>query len=63
MFIRSSVLAFLVVAGAWAQSPAPFDPAIFKSPPAEYRGHAMWNFNLTTLNDRLSCRASRKWQS
>ena len=28
-----------------------FDPAIFKSPPAEYRGHAMWNFNLTNLNE------------
>jgi alpha-L-rhamnosidase len=30
---------------------SPFDPAIFKSPPAEYRGHAMWNFNLLTLNE------------
>ena len=25
-----------------------FDAAIFKSPPTAYRGHAMWNFNLTT---------------
>jgi alpha-L-rhamnosidase len=29
-----------------------FDAAIFKSPPARYRGHAMWNFNLTTLNEK-----------
>ena len=28
-----------------------FDPAIFKAPPAEYRGHAMWNFPLSTLNE------------
>ncbi len=28
-----------------------FDPAIFKSPPAAYRGQAMWSFNLTTLNE------------
>jgi hypothetical protein len=29
-----------------------FDAATFKSPPAAYRGHAMWNFNLTTLNEK-----------
>lgn len=29
-----------------------FDSGIFKSPPARYRGHAMWNFNLTTLNEK-----------
>ena len=29
-----------------------FDAAIFKSPPARYRGHAMWNFNLPTLNEK-----------
>ena len=34
------------------QSDADFDAAIFKSPPARYRGHAMWNFNLTTLNEK-----------
>jgi hypothetical protein len=28
-----------------------FDPAIFKNPPARYRGHAMWNFNLTNLSE------------
>jgi hypothetical protein len=28
-----------------------FDSAVFKSPPAKYRGHAMWRFNLTTLNE------------
>ena len=36
--------------GAWAQSE--FDPAVFQSPPAKYRGHAMWNFNLGTLNEK-----------
>jgi hypothetical protein len=29
-----------------------FDPTIFKTPPAKYRGHAMWNFNLVTLNEK-----------
>src|SRR5580698_122379 len=28
-----------------------FNPKIFEAPPATYRGHAMWNFNLTTLNE------------
>src|ERR1700683_3299838 len=39
---------------AFAQSQSrakDFDPAFFLSPPAQYRGHAMWNFNLTTLNE------------
>ena len=40
----------LPVAALLAQSNA-FDPAIFKAPPAMYRGHAMWNFNLSTLNE------------
>jgi hypothetical protein len=30
---------------------AQFDPAIFKTPPAQYRGHAMWSFPLSTLNE------------
>lgn len=30
---------------------AQFDPATFKSPPAQYRGHAMWSFPLTTLSE------------
>lgn len=34
-----------------SKSEADFDPAIFLHPPAKYRGHAMWNFNLTTLNE------------
>jgi len=38
------------VAALLAQSNT-FDPAIFKAPPAMYRGHAMWNFNLSTLNE------------
>jgi hypothetical protein len=52
MFYRSMVLSLLlaVPAGVFAQSD--FDPAVFKSPPAKYRGHAMWNFNLTTLNEK-----------
>jgi len=28
-----------------------FDPAVFRTPPAQYRGHAMWSFPLTTLNE------------
>jgi hypothetical protein len=49
-------LAFLAaLAALFAQSqPArsDFDPTVFKSPPAAYRGHAMWRFNLTTLNEK-----------
>ena len=41
----------VLVAGLSAQAANSFDPAIFKTPPAEYRGHAMWNFNLATLNE------------
>jgi hypothetical protein len=33
------------------QSGGDFNPETFKAPPAKYRGHAMWNFNLTTLNE------------
>jgi hypothetical protein len=29
-----------------------FDPAVFQAPPAQFRGHAMWNFNLSTLNEK-----------
>jgi hypothetical protein len=49
---RSSLLWFLLSlpAAVWAQNS--FDPATFKSPPAQYRGHAMWNFNLATLNEK-----------
>jgi hypothetical protein len=49
-----AVAALTVLAGpALAQSQAAndFDPTVFQSPPAKYRGHAMWNFNLTTLNE------------
>ena len=43
-----SVIALLFAAScAFAQ----FDPAVFKSPPAQYRGHAMWSFPLSTLNE------------
>lgn len=51
-FRRFLWAAFFAAAVCGAQEPrAAFDPAIFQSPPAEYRGHAMWNFNLTTLNE------------
>jgi hypothetical protein len=48
-------IALSLSASAFAQSQpadANFDPAIFKAPPARYRGHAMWNFNLPTLNEK-----------
>ncbi len=49
-------LALLLTTAASPQNPPAadpaFDPAIFKTPPARYRGHAMWNFNLTTLNEK-----------
>ncbi len=51
MFRQQVVLIAMTAACALAQSTASFDPAVFKSPPAQYRGHAMWNFNLTTLNN------------
>lgn len=51
MSYRSIVLSVLLALPAvWAQGD--FDPAIFQSPPAQYRGHAMWNFNLGTLNEK-----------
>ena len=28
------------------------DPAVFKEPPAEFRGHAMWGFNLTGTTEQ-----------
>src|ERR1700683_4867202 len=50
--LRLATSVAIVAAGLSAQNAAkPFDPAIFKAPPAEYRGHAMWNFNLATLNE------------
>ena len=42
---------FLLPAAALLAQSNAFDPAIFKAPPAMYRGHAMWNFNLSTLNE------------
>src|SRR5690242_20889791 len=48
---RDVFLSTLLLASTLAAQTA-FDPAIFKSPPAEYRGHAMWNFNLPTLNEK-----------
>ena len=48
--VRRLAIFLLPAAALLAQSNA-FDPAIFKAPPAMYRGHAMWNFNLSTLNE------------
>ena len=45
-------LLFAVAAAAFAQPAARnFDPAVFKAPPAAYRGHAMWSFPLANLNE------------
>src|SRR5215470_12682720 len=43
----------LITVLLFAASPAfaQFDAAVFKAPPAQYRGHAMWSFPLTTLNE------------
>src|ERR1022692_3244494 len=50
--LRLTISVVLLTAGLSAQNAAnQFDAAIFKAPPAEYRGHAMWNFNLPTLNE------------
>ena len=51
---RLTMLALILCAAAFPQSQpdADFDPAIFNAPPVRYRGHAMWNFNLTTLNEK-----------
>ena len=50
--LRPVLTMVLLAGGLSAQTAAPqFDAAIFKTPPAEYRGHAMWNFNLPTLNE------------
>ncbi len=48
--------AFLVwglvgVSSAQGPADAGFDPATFKDPPAEYRGHAMWGINLSHVNE------------
>ena len=48
-----AVSLILAVFPAHSQTPASadFDLNTFKAPPAKYRGQAMWNFNLTTLNE------------
>lgn len=52
MTLRLAASTVFLAAALNAQSAGnPFDPAVFKAPPAEYRGHAMWNFNLSTLNE------------
>jgi alpha-L-rhamnosidase len=52
MLSRLSIV-FIPILSAFAQPAAnSFDTAIFKAPPAAYRGHAMWSFPLTTLNEK-----------
>ena len=52
MVLRLALLSALLVSELIAQRKGGlFDPAVFKSPPAEFRGHAMWNFHLPTLNE------------
>lgn len=51
MLLRLAISTVVLALGLSAQNANPFDPAIFKAPPAEYRGHAMWNFNLSNLNE------------
>src|ERR1017187_2558952 len=49
----AATFALFLAGGALAQNQqADFDPKVFQSPPAKYRGHAMWNFNLTNLNEK-----------
>ena len=45
--LRSVIALLFAAASAFAQ----FDPAVFKSPPPQYRGKAMWSFPLSTLNE------------
>jgi hypothetical protein len=51
-----TALSALFLAGAALAQSQPsggdFDPKVFEAPPAKYRGHAMWNFNLATLNEK-----------
>lgn len=56
MSLRVSLFLCVCLAGAAAgQSPEKaFDAAVFKDPPARYRGHAMWGFNLSNVTrDRI----------
>ena len=49
--LRRTILLLLAATPACLVAQSEFDPAIFRNPPARYRGHAMWNFNLTNLNE------------
>jgi hypothetical protein len=50
--IQRLPIPMLLLAPLLAQpQPADFDPGVFKTPPAQYRGHAMWSFPLSTLNE------------
>jgi alpha-L-rhamnosidase len=52
MSCQSIVVSLLLALPAGVLAQSDFDSATFKSPPAKYRGHAMWNFNLSTLNEK-----------
>ena len=47
MRIRALILGVSMAMLAAAQ----VDPALFKEPPLEFRGHPMWGFNLTNLSE------------
>jgi hypothetical protein len=47
---QTLALLMFLLAPLLAQT-ADFDSAVFKTPPAQYRGHAMWSFPLSTLNE------------
>lgn len=49
--MRRRLLAPILFLAPLLGQPAEFDAAVFKAPPAQYRGHAMWSFPLTTLNE------------
>jgi hypothetical protein len=50
--IRTIAIFFLLAVPAGLLAQNDFDAAVFQSPPAKYRGHAMWNFPLATLNEK-----------
>lgn len=52
MKIQNLTIVVFLVTPLLAQR-SDFDAAVFKTPPAEFRGHAMWNFPLTTLDEKF----------
>src|SRR5579864_6721853 len=50
MRVQFRILILGVTAAMFLDS-QPLDPAQFKDPPAEFRGHPMWGFNLSNLSE------------